>query len=215
MLNQMKMKRIEYFSQIQDKINYDSQLLSKLEKDFFYNFINNDCKQLLDELKKIYLPKLNTVLQFKFNQETFIYQIPNKDLAKHIEAEWGCSIVLSSLELEQFISIFLSLLLEQSIVFVSNNSALLSSTVLLFHSLLKPFLWPHPLIINLPNNFMHVLDIPIPVLVGLNKDKSFVFEKKLDLVHENCLFVLLDEKVEILNNHLVKNIYKSQTFIQV
>jgi hypothetical protein len=42
---------------------------------------------------------------------------------------------------------------------------------------------------------MHLMDIPTPILVGLNKEKSFVFEKKLDIVHENCLFVLLDDKV--------------------
>ena len=53
------------------------------------------------------------------------------------------------------------------------------------------------------------MDIPIPILIGLNKDKAFIFEKKLDSEHENCLFVLLDDKIQILNSHLLQTIHKT------
>ncbi|KAL4449911.1 hypothetical protein ABPG74_015030 [Tetrahymena malaccensis] len=209
MLNQMKMKRIQYFSGIQENIRHDPSALSKLENEFFYNFLNKECKQLLEELKKIALPSISNRLQLDFNGESFSYQVPNREEAQHIEAEWGCSLVLSSFEKEFFVNIFLSLLLEQSVVFVSSNSALLSSTMLLFHSLLKPFRWHHPLIFNLPNNFTHLMDIPVPILVGLNKDKTYVYQNKLAEKHENCLFVLLDENIEVLNFQLVQHIQDS------
>ncbi|EAS00793.2 DENN (AEX-3) domain protein (macronuclear) [Tetrahymena thermophila SB210] len=209
MLNQMKMKRIEYFSRIQENIRHDPSALSKLENEFFYNFLNKECKELLEELKKIALPSISNRLQLNFNGECFSYQVPNREEAKHIEAEWGCSLVLSSFEKELFVNIFLSLLLEQSVVFVSSNSALLSSTMLLFHSLLKPFRWHHPLIFNLPNNFTHLMDIPVPILVGLNKDKTYVYQNNLAQKHENCLFVLLDENIELLNSDLVSHIQDS------
>ncbi|KAL4499118.1 hypothetical protein ABPG72_017020 [Tetrahymena utriculariae] len=215
MLNQMKMKRIEYFSTIQQNIRHDPSALSKLENEFFYNFLNKECKELLEELKKIALPSISNTLQLNFNGEIFSYKVPNREEAKHIEAEWGCSLVLSSFEKELFVNIFLSLLLEQSVVFVSSNSALLSSTMLLFHSLLKPFRWHHPLIFNLPNNFTHLMDIPVPILVGLNKDKAYVYQNKLAEKHENCLFVLLDENIEVLNSDLVSHIQNSYFYQQL
>lgn len=116
-----------------------------------------------------------------------------------------------------FVSIFLALLLEQSTVFVSANSALLSSTMLLFHSLLKPFKWHHPLVFNLPNEYMHLMDIPVPILVGLNKDKSYVYENKLYSKHENCMYVLLDDEnpIELINIELTTKLKQSKIFKNV
>jgi hypothetical protein len=53
--------------------------------------------------------------------------------------------------MDQFIFITLALLLEHSVVFVSENISLLTATVLLFSSaLIKPFEWNNPLIFNCP-----------------------------------------------------------------
>ena len=32
--------------------------------------------------------------------------------------------------------------------------------------MLKPFKWPHPIILNLPNNLLSILDSPVPIIVG-------------------------------------------------
>lgn len=77
-------------------------------------------------------------------------------------------------------------------VFVSSNSNLLSSTILLFHSLLKPFKWHHPLVSSLPQEYMHLIGIPVPILLGLNKDTAYVENLKLTTSYESCMFILLD-----------------------
>ena len=138
--------------------------------------MNTECKKLLSQLIKIQLPSLNTILEFSPNNEKITYSIPNKEYARYIEADWNSSIVLSNLDEEIFSLIFLAILSEYSIVFVSHNSALLSCTLLIFHALLKPFKYPHPLIFNLPENIMHILDSPFPILVGINQDRDFILD---------------------------------------
>jgi len=48
---------------------------------------------------------------------------------------------------------------------------------------------------------MHILDSPFPILVGLNKDKQFVLDNKLNENHPNCVFVMLDENIVEINNY--------------
>jgi hypothetical protein len=119
--------------------------------------------------------------------------IPGKEHAKYIDSDHGSLMALQNFNEETFALIFLSILLENSIVFVSSNLAVLSSTLLIFHSLLKPFKWPHPLIFNVPQNLLNILDSPFPVLVGINQDAQFIYENELDQKHPQCIFFLLDE----------------------
>ncbi len=57
------------------------------------------------------------------------------------------------------------------------------------------------MVFNLPEKFLHLLDSPFPTLVGLNADREFVLETaQLPETHPNCVFVLLDGGVEILND---------------
>lgn len=53
------------------------------------------------------------------------------------------------------------------------------------------------------------MDIPVPILVGLNIDKNYVHQNKLSKRHENCIFVLLDENIEVLNFELISHIQES------
>ena len=59
--------------------------------------------------------------------------------------------------------------------------------------MLKPFKWPHPLIFNLPENFIHILDSPFPILIGINNDLTFVYDNNLHNEHPNCIFIYLDD----------------------
>lgn len=156
---------------------------------------------MLQNLLKITLPSLNSKVHFSYANEHFIYFVPNREQARYIECDWNTAMTLSNFDEEDFTLLFLGLLAEHSMVFVSANASLLSATLLLFHSLLKPFKWPHPMVFNLPEKFLHLLDSPFPTLVGLNADREFVLETaQLPETHPNCVFVLLDGGVEILND---------------
>ena len=147
-----------------------SLFLDKQKKNFFLmqfyliisiQYMNTECRNLLDQLIKLPLPTLNAKLEFSHNNDLLVYNIPNKDYAKYIEADWNSSIVLSNLDENIFSLTFLAILSEFSIVFASHNSALLSCTLLVFHALLKPFKFPHPLIFNLPENTHPIWKPPV------------------------------------------------------
>ena len=58
---------------------------------------------------------------------------------------------------------------------------------------------------------MHIMDIPVPILIGINKDRSFIYENNLDSAHDNCMFVLLDDEypIEITNVELLERVKES------
>ena len=87
-------------------------VLRKLENEFFVNFMNNECKQLLMGLQKHSLPSINTKVSFSFRNENFSFNVPNKLYSKYIEADWNGAFVLSNLDEDVFSLIFLAILSE-------------------------------------------------------------------------------------------------------
>ena len=43
-----------------------------------------------------------------------------------------------------------------------------------FHSLLKPFKWPYPIIFNLPESLLSLLASPIPMIFGFYITSLFI-----------------------------------------
>ncbi|EAS06158.1 DENN (AEX-3) domain protein (macronuclear) [Tetrahymena thermophila SB210] len=222
LLNQIKMERINFYTQNHEGIKKDSRLLAKIEQQYFMKLIQNQFYGLLEELKNLSTPSINSSIYLSYKQERFMYYVPGQQSAKYIEAEGSSSIVFSCIAYETFIEIFFNILIEQPMVFVSANPALLSSVILMFYSLIKPFKWPHPLISILPQNLIHLLDSPIPIFLGLNMSKQEVLEKNLCEKHEQCTFVFLDdylveisqytsENKELIHNSVLYNKLLSQT----
>ncbi len=59
--------------------------------------------------------------------------------------------------------------------------------------MLKPFVWPHPFIFNLPKCFLQIFDSPVPFLAGVSKSlKNILHENELLDSHEYVLYVDLD-----------------------
>ena len=63
--------------------------------------------------------------------------------------------------------IYLNILQEKNIVFVSNDNEKLSAAISTFSCLIKPFQWPFPKIYNLPKDCLMMISSPIPVIIGL------------------------------------------------
>ena len=93
--------------------------------------------------------------------EVEISNQPNGDVI------WYCSCLFSSISLNNFYKVLLSVMLEKSVVFVSENLGLLTSSVLGIYKLLKPFQWPHVIVPVLPYSLYEILDAPVPVLLGV------------------------------------------------
>lgn len=74
---------------------------------------------------------------------------------------------LSALSADQFLKILFSIMLEKSVIFVSDNLPLLSSAVLGMQCLLLPFKWSYVQIPILPKSLVDMVEAPMPFLVGL------------------------------------------------
>lgn len=80
---------------------------------------------------------------------------------------------MCSLALEDFLLILTAVNLEKKVVFFSSNTALLTSAILTFSSILKPFNYVMPVIYILPTLLSDILDSPVPLIVGINKSIRF------------------------------------------
>lgn len=74
---------------------------------------------------------------------------------------------LSTLTADQFIKILTAILLEKSVIFISDNLPLLSSAVLGMQQFLMPFKWCYVQIPILPRSLVDMIEAPMPILVGL------------------------------------------------
>lgn len=60
--------------------------------------------------------------------------------------------------------------------------------------MLYPFRWPHPIILNLPEKLFDLLESPVTILMGINKDTDFLRDNNLIENYPHLIFVSLDDK---------------------
>ena len=49
------------------------------------------------------MPSIGSKLDFNFENENFFYEVPTKEFAKYLEADWGYSLALSNLDAETYV----------------------------------------------------------------------------------------------------------------
>mmetsp|Transcript_10947 Transcript_10947/g.10988 ORF Transcript_10947/g.10988 Transcript_10947/m.10988 type:complete len:158 (+) Transcript_10947:439-912(+) len=86
-----------------------------------------------------------------------------------IDVPWFCAPLFSKLSFNDFFWILSAIAQEKSVVFVSGNLGLLTSCVLAYQVLLRPFRWPNLMIPILPKCLIDVLDAPVPLIAGMTK----------------------------------------------
>jgi hypothetical protein len=86
-----------------------------------------------------------------------------------MENHWFCPTLFSIFSLEEILQILTAVLLERSMVFVSDNLTILSAVILGLKTLIKPFQWCYALIPVLPAPLLDILDTPQPILVGITR----------------------------------------------
>jgi hypothetical protein len=79
------------------------------------------------------------------------------DLMEHY---WHCPTLMSLFTPRMLFKIITCVMLEQSVVFVHDNLAVLTSVVLALKTLLRPFQWCYMLVPILPTILLENLEVP-------------------------------------------------------
>ncbi len=187
------------------QLEQNTESFSKIDTDFLINFFANDLTKLLEFLlnssqKALFFDNLLEFLDHKLPFE-LSFRIPDFTKSFYLESDWNASLALSNLSPEVFSFVFLSILLENSMVFFSESLGLLTSSLMLFVNLIQPFKFHFPVVFNLPNELFQILESPMPILMGINREKGFIegFYQK----YTNIIFVSLDN-LKIYNKNLMK-----------
>lgn len=168
------------------------------------------CQMLLSE-NKVLVP-LNSI---SLNLDTFSisYTLPSLINSHILEAQFGFRHFLSKLPFEEFIVFLTSILLEKTIVLVSEHINSLFSAIATLNTLIRPFRWSFPIIYSLPKECMLMLEAPVPVLIGLNVS-SHTFLKDIVPVHfkdfkqnKDKIFLLLDDHLTVASKPLLNSLH--------
>ena len=94
------------------------------------------------------------------------------------------------LSIDNILMVFSALCVEKNVCFYSTNIALLTPVQEAFLSLLFPLVWQGAYVPILPNDMLDILDAPVPIMVGIQKD---VIHSSTEMnKHPHIIFIDLD-----------------------
>jgi hypothetical protein len=167
------------------------------------------CQTLLKE-NPVLIP-LNKI-KMELPSINLSYTLPSLVNSHILEAQFGFRHFLSKLPFEEFIILLTAILLEKTIVLVSENLHSLSSAIATLNTLIRPFRWSFPIIYSLPKECMLMLEAPVPVLIGLNLS-SHQFLKEIAPVHfkdikknKDKIFLLLDDQLTLASKPMLNSL---------
>ena len=125
-------------------------------------------EELLREFSKVNVTDPNINLSVSALNCIIKHKIPEspRDLQLY-NLRWQTPLIMSALGPDSFLEIIYSIMLEKSVIFVSDNLPLLSSAVLGIQQFLEPFKWSYIQIPILPRSLVDMIEAPMPFLVGL------------------------------------------------
>ena len=92
--------------------------------------LKNKLKPQLDKLiNQVKIPQNFKKVQFSFMEQLFYYQVPEISMLSFIDGEFCCKNFLGALSFDNFLFIFLSIFHERSLIFVSEDMKLISSSM--------------------------------------------------------------------------------------
>lgn len=131
------------------------------------------------------------------------YVLP-RDL-QYIDTDWICPTLFSLLEFNDFFKILCAIMHEKNVTFVSTNLDHISSCVLAYQCLIRPFKWPHLISPLLPTALHELLDAPVPLLAGvteLGKYSKNSHSYWVDLSNPSRVRVIGPPQVEFYGNNI-------------
>ena len=140
--------------------------------------VTQDVQKLLDlclsQEPKDFGPNKWMKLSVPWDLGSINYRIPKNE--PHLDIMWHGPFFLNMITFEDFYYILRAILLEKSIVFISQNLNFLSSIINGFRVLIKPFKWCHLFIAILPKLLIDYMMAPQPMLLGIQDKQEFLME---------------------------------------
>jgi len=81
--------------------------------------------------------------------------------------KWDFEMIFRSIDTEIIVKLFVTILLEKKILFISKHKSLLSSFSTALVSLIFPFIWMHVYVPLIPDSMKNSLEAPFPYMIGL------------------------------------------------
>lgn len=101
----------------------------------------------------------------------YTYQVPSSFFDCYaLSFYWHVPVLLSLFcDFSIIMKLITAVMLERSVIFISENPAKLSSAILGIKSMIKPFSWCNTQIPVLPGDLLQIIDSPFPMIVGITK----------------------------------------------
>lgn len=192
--------KFPYFSQMADCLKNILSISKEKTKNLIENILNEILVPPPNSFLEFYLPHSSKPIKLlsPYNQ--------NNEILTNI----NLSILFKYFSPERIIEIFKIILLEQKIIFISNDLNLLTEIIFIFISLLYPLKWEETCIFNLNIDTIGALQSPSPFIVGIN-------EPILNLSIEKNFYSMDNDEISLIyiDNIKAKNKTKIKTNIDM
>lgn len=143
--------------------------LSNCDSNYISEFLNQEIVPLLNQISSEKCPFFGENKKIKFGALKLQINMPRFEEVDLIDTVFCFDVVLKIISWQNLIGIFKAILLEKSVVFVSNRKDLLCLFVKFFMSLILPFQWCFPYGYFLHQDSISFLNSPIPFIFGLSQ----------------------------------------------
>ncbi|KAL6059396.1 nephrocystin-1 isoform X2 [Balamuthia mandrillaris] len=180
-------------SKVRDKMRHEDgrRKSTRLHIDeSMYDMTNS----VMDLLSQFYHTRMHRGRTISFKYSTRIF--PNldftcpRDKEEHLIAEWTVPVVLKFLSTTELLLLLRALLLETKVIVVCQNLNMLTSFVLSFLPLLRPFVWQGTFIPVLPEVWGECVHSPVPFVLGVQQLSSDTRRE----IEDECLILDLDSQ---------------------
>lgn len=116
------------------------------------------------------------------------------NLAKTYFIEEWIYAIMNMFNIDTFIDVLTLLMLEDRVVFICENSHILTYTIYLFSSILiKPFVYAFEVVSIIPEE--DFLGAPFPVIYGMLKKKKYFNDSKIFEDYKNTYIFLCPDRI--------------------
>lgn len=177
--------RMQMFLGISDFADYVKEPKNLLDEEKYTEFLDN-CFQkfkwpesqktnilnFIEIFSSLSVPFPNEVISFdKSPFPSFHWKRPNSSITYYSLAQEAMTFLVKCVGTkENFVKLFLSILLERTIIIHSDDTSLTAWIVLAIHFLVRPLIWASVSISILPHRLNELLGAPYPLICGIAFD---------------------------------------------